>query len=185
MCDVNKDSEKLDEAYEKFISCKETDEDIVPEPEIDGKASKMDKFICVVNKPIFFLFFMINVAFMLYAVSFSNLSTLLVYVGCLFEMILTNSVLFIVCYKLKLKRGTLKVHKIKFWKKALLIGGAILLGLLVSIGLAFYQVNRYAGQIDNFIQPKSINTNESDSSEVSEDDSDTAAKLAGAEKESQ
>lgn len=183
MGDVKTESEKMDEAYEKFISCKETDEDIVPEPEIDGKASKMDKFICVVNKPIFFLLFMINVAFMLYAVSFSNLSTLLVYAGCLFEMIITNSILFIVSYRLKLKKGTLKVHKIKLWKKALLIGGAILLGLAVSIGLAFYQVNRYAGQIDSFSQPKSITTDGSnDSSEVSEDDA--AAKLAGAEEES-
>lgn len=182
MDDVKTESEKMDEAYEKFISCKETDEDIVPEPEIDGKASKTDSFICVVNKPIFFLLFMVNVAFMLYAVSFSNLSTLLVYAGCLFEMIITNSILFIVSYKLKLKKGTLKVHKIKLWKKALLIGGAILLGLAVSIGLAFYQVNRYAGQIDSFSQPKSITTDDSNDSEVSEDDA--AAKLAGAEEES-
>lgn len=179
MSKMKNETENLDETYEKFVSLKEDDKDTVSEPDIDGTATKLDSFICVVNKPIFFILFVINVAFMLYAVSFNNIGTLPVYVGCLIEMIVTNLLLFYACYKIKLRRGTLRVHKIKFWKKLLLLGGALLLGLVVSVCLAFYQVNRFANSINVNSQPNSIVTepNEEETSTVSKDE--TAEQLAG------
>ena len=181
MNNLKNEPEKLDDAYEKFMSLKEGDKDTVPEPDIDGKATKLDSFICVVNKPIFFILFVINVGFMLYAVSFGTLGTLPLYIGCLIEMVVTNLILFYACYKIKLTRGTLRVHKVKFWQKLLLIGGAIILGLIVSITLAFYQVNRYADSIGRLGQPNSIITDGDETSAIDEDE--IVNELAGVSEE--
>lgn len=182
---------KLETAYEKFESLTEDDVDTVPEPEIDGTASKLDSFICTVNKPLFFVLFVINVAIMLYAVSYNNIGTWVAYVGCLAEMLITNLGLFYLCYKIKLSKGKLKVRKVKVWEKILLFGGAILLGLVVSIGLAFYQVNNFANNMNGYAIPNSIDISpdediEVDSNEATETTSfseeDILKELSGEEK---
>lgn len=144
---LNNNSDDIDEAYEKFEARKETDDDTLPDSTIDSSATKLDTFICVINKPLFFILFALNVALMLYGVSFTRAGTWLVYVGCLIEMVVSNLVLYHICYKIKLSKGKLSIHKIKAWKKALLFGGALLLGVIVSIGLAIYEVNSFANSI--------------------------------------
>jgi len=173
-------SDKLDDRYDKFESLSEDDTDYVPEPEIDGSATMLDSFICVVNKPMFFILFALNVAFMLYAVSFSTLGTWAVYVGCIAEMVVTNFLLFHVCYKYKLSRGKLKVHKIKAWKKAALFICAVVLGLAVAISLAFFEVNRLSNKVNAYV-PNGVATDDSTEDTTESNEDDIVNQLAGIE----
>lgn len=170
-------SNDLDKRYEDFESRKETDKDTIPDPDIDSSATKLDCFICVVNKPLFFVLFALNVAFMLYAVSFSTLGTWAVYVGCMAEMVVTNLLLFHACYKYKLNRGTLRVHKVKAWQKACLFIAAIVLGVIVAVSLAVFEVNRLQNELGLDV-PSGIVVNSDTDTDGTEDTGETEAGTA-------
>lgn len=125
-------SKRLEE-QEKTLDSFESGDSHYEKPTKDStkKVDNLSKFICTVNKPLYFILFAINVTVLLSCTQLMQ-NIYLVYIISMVLFIGSFATLYFVCKNIKLKREELKVQRVVLWKKALFVVSSLVVGVLAS-----------------------------------------------------
>lgn len=128
----------LDKQIEQFESPKVTNENEYGDKTIDN----MSRFICVVNKPLYFILLALTIFSMLEAVTCGKFDARIAYIVSFIWLIAENIIVYKISYKIKEKHNKLNVVKVKKTKKAQFIIASILVCMVATIILAVYEANK-------------------------------------------
>lgn len=102
---------------------------------------KTSKFICVVNKPIYYIIVALLVAFMLILADFTRYYVS--YVVCTILVPIVFFILYKACYKYKYNRETLDMHKVSAGKKLLFFATTFGVGMISTLITAYITVQAF------------------------------------------
>lgn len=134
--DINKNTETVSEDQDKVLESFESGKSHLDKDEEKRKEKAVDpfsKFICVVNKPLYYLIFCINVIILLMCTQYILVNVYLIYIISMVCFTVSFTLLYKLCKKHKEKVEELNIHKVTFVKKLLFVMLSVVVGIVASV----------------------------------------------------
>lgn len=102
----------------------------------NSSVDNFSKFLCIANKPLYFIGLILSLSLMLLMVHTININFYFIYVFGATCFITTTIISYLVGKRAKIKKDTLELHKVNIFKKIVFFSVTFFIGIVVSIVMA-------------------------------------------------